>query len=825
MGPLIQSCGWHSGNLRFTLWEFRSLEVLFLRSLIMDLGPLIRTDGRIVPDVPADFPGSPQQRFAYMDTPVPSQYSVMQEYIRILIRRRWVALAGLVVIFGVFAINSLRSTRIYEASGSIAIAKTEPTFSLQGSQNPADYYDTSDLDTEAMILRSDLLALQVIHQLGFDKLPSFGGRPVSSSGPFSETTDDLQSDPTRTSHLLANFRGNLKVALVPNTRVIEIHFRSPDPELASKVVNTLMRTYVEQNFKTKYANTMQASDWLQQQLDELLIKVQTSQEKLVNYQKEHQILGIDEKQNIITAKLNELNQELTLAQADRMAREAAYQLVQSQDSDTAAAAFTTSGSPAAGGQSDSGLLDKLREQQANLKIQVAQLSTQFGSGYPKVAELNNQLKETDVQIQIEMKKVVGRVRGDYEASLNRENMLSAALEKQKDEANKLNESSITYSLLKRDMDTNRTLYEGLLEKLKEAGVSASLKSTNFRTVDVARVPTAPSEPNIRKDLTTGLGLGFAGGIVLAFLFESLDNTVRTPEQAHLISGLASLGMIPMGSRSVKLSGAKRHLSIDSSQEAVELIAQSRPQSQMSEAYRALRTSLLLSSIGAPPKVIVMTSALPQEGKTTTSINTAIVLAQKGSRVLLVDGDLRRPSIHKALGIPPRGGLSNLLTGSVSLRQAVISSQLLPTLFVLPAGTPPPNPAELLASANMRDMLAELRQQYDHIVIDSPPTLSVTDAVILSTYADTVVLVIRSGQTTKHALRRARDLLARVNARLSGVLLNAADLSSPEYYYYYGHGGKYGSRYYEQAEEERELADSKDLVPPETSRAKANSSSA
>ena len=203
----------------------------------MDLGPLIRTDGRIVPNVSADFPGEPRQQFAYMDTQVPSQYSVIQEYIRILIRRRWVALAGLVVIFGVFAINSLRSTRIYEASGSIAIAKTEPTFSLQGSQNPADYYDTSDLDTEALILRSDLLALQVIHQLGLDKLPAFGGRPVSSSGPFSETTDDLQSDPTRTSHLLANFRGNLKVALVPNTRVIEIHFRSPDPELASKVVN------------------------------------------------------------------------------------------------------------------------------------------------------------------------------------------------------------------------------------------------------------------------------------------------------------------------------------------------------------------------------------------------------------------------------------------------------------------------------------------------------------------------------------------------------------------------------------------------------------
>jgi succinoglycan biosynthesis transport protein ExoP len=216
---------------------------------------------------------------------------------------------------------------------------------------------------------------------------------------------------------------------------------------------------------------------------------------------------------------------------------------------------------------------------------------------------------------------------------------------------------------------------------------------------------------------------------------------------------------------------------------------------MAEAYRAMRTSLLLSSLGAPPKVILVTSALPQEGKTTTSINSAIVLAQKGSRVLLVDADLRRPGIHKALGLQLRSGLSNVLTGNASLQQAITRSALVPTLFVLPAGTPPPNPAELLSSTHMRELIAQLREQYDHIVIDTPPTLSVTDAVILSTCADSVVLVIRSGQTAKHALRRARDILIQVNAHVSGVLMNAADLHSAEYYYYYGYGKKYGNRYY------------------------------
>jgi capsular exopolysaccharide synthesis family protein len=216
---------------------------------------------------------------------------------------------------------------------------------------------------------------------------------------------------------------------------------------------------------------------------------------------------------------------------------------------------------------------------------------------------------------------------------------------------------------------------------------------------------------------------------------------------------------------------------------------------MAESYRALRTSLLLTSLGGPPKVILITSALPEEGKTTTSLNCAIVLAQRGTRVLLIDADLRRPSIHKTLGMGPRIGLSNVLTGSSTVEQAIVPSGVLANLFVLPAGTPPPNPAELLGSKNMKDILDQLREQYDHIIVDTPPTLSVTDAVIMSIWADRVVLVIRSGHTTKQALRRARDTLMQVNARVCGVLMNAVDLHSPDYYYYHEYRGKYGNGYY------------------------------
>jgi len=377
--------------------------------------------------------------------------------------------------------------------------------------------------------------------------------------------------------------------------------------------------------------------------------------------------------------------------------------------------------------------------------------------------------------------------------------LRAALEEQKQQDNKLNESAIEYSLLKRDFETNRTLYEGLLQKLKEAGVTAGLRSNNIREVDIARTPGAPAEPNIPRNLVFAFALGLSSGIGLAFLLEGLDNTVRTPEQAQAISGLPSLGMIPLGSKIGAEAGAKQGLVVASSKEPVELITQARPQSQMAESYRALRTSLLLMSLGAPPKIILITSALPREGKTTTSVNTAIVLAQKGTRVLLIDADLRRPSIHKALGMGPRVGLSNVLTGGATSQQATVRSPILPNLFILPAGTPPPNPAELMASQQMFDLLAELREQYDHIVIDTPPTLSVTDAVVLSTRSDAVVLVIRSSQTTKPALRRTRDILAQVNARVAGVLLNAVNLNSPDYSYYYEYQGKHGQRYYDEGQ--------------------------
>ncbi|MGH9529724.1 MAG: GumC family protein [Terriglobales bacterium] len=755
----------------------------------MSLGPIIQANGRLEREAPPAFPVTVNPRFAPYNSPhFVTQDSLLRSYSHVLVKRKWIVISCFLFIFSAVLIATLRSTPIYDAVGSIAVNRMDPiTLNLKDPENSGyDYSDPSDLDTEVRILHSDSLALQVMKQLNLYRQP--GAAPSSSL----ELTTDNQLDSDKTSQMIASFESNLSVILEPNTRIIDIHYRSPDKYLAARVVNALANAYVEQNFKTRFESTEQTSEWLSKQLIDLQLKVETSQEKLVKYQKDHNILGIDEKQNITTSKLDELNKELTEAESVRMEKESLYRLIQAGDSDSIAAAAniatTTTGSV-------SSLLQTLQAEHADLKIQIAKIGAQFGPAYPKLTELNDQMKEVDAQIEVEKKKVVERLRGDYLASLARENLLRTALDQQKQDANQLNESAIEYNFLKRDADTNRTLYENLLEKLKEAGVTAGLRSNNIRPVDMARVPTSPAEPNLFRNLSFASVLGLSTGILLAFVLEGLDNTVRTVEQAQAISMLPSLGIIPLGSRVAGHAGTGRKLTFAGNKESMELITKSRPQSQMAEAYRALRTSLLLTSVGAPPKVILVTSALPEEGKTTTSINCAIVLAQKGSRVLLIDSDLRRPSLHRTLGIVPKVGLSNVLTGSATLQQAVARSPLVPSLSVLPAGTPPPNPAELLASGKMGEVLEALREQYDHIVIDTPPTLPVTDAVVMATRADAVILVIRAGGTTKHALKQARDILLQVNARISGVLLNAVNLGSPDYYSYYGQMGKFSRSYY------------------------------
>jgi succinoglycan biosynthesis transport protein ExoP len=744
--------------------------------------------------------------FEIVESPAPQTYSSLYAYHladqhpllgywRLLKKRRWTILATFSIVLVLAGIATLRMTRLYQAESRIAIYPENSNMlglkDLESGMASADWDYNVALETQLSILRSDELALKVIDTLHLDSNPGFmGSYAVAQNASRAIRPANLGPDPRGLATMLGLFRGGLTVQVVPRTRVIEISYMHCDPQLAAEISNMLVKTFIEENFRTKYESTSQTADWLSKELSDLQMKVQTSEEKLVRYQKDKGIVGIDEKQNIVTAKLDELNKELTAAQTDRIQNEANYNLAVSGDPSV----FVK--------LSEGNLLEKLEAQQAELDTQYAQTTAQFGSSYPKVIELKSQLKQVRAAIAAEEKRLLARVHDEYMASAQREKLLTSVFDKQKQEANQLNESAIEYTSLKRDADSNRQLYQSLLQRLKEASVTAGLRSNNIRVVDVARVPIAPVKPNVPRNIALGFLLGLAGGIGLAFLQESLDTTVANLDELSTITALPALGTIPLQSSG---NGRRRHLksalSIADQPELAGPIVYAKPKSEAAESYRALRTSILLSSFGAPPKVILITSALPQEGKTTVSTNSALVLAQKGGRVLLVDADLRRPGIGKALGIKASAGLSTVLSGVDKIEDAIVPFPQLPDLQILPAGPIPPNPVELLGSSVMKDYLARWRNEYDHIIIDTPPCLSVTDSVVLSVEADRVILVARSGQTPKAALRRSSELLTQVNARVMGIVLNAFNMRSAEGYYY-NYGSKYASRYYQQTEEEK-----------------------
>lgn len=712
--------------------------------------------------------------------------SLLLETWHVVLKHRWVIVATAIIVTVLTALYTFHLTPLYEAVGRIAINRESGDvlgFKEAGDAAAAaneDWDYNVVLDTQVRILQSDSLALQVAHDLQLDQKTYFAGKRASEPRRNAATSAPL--DPKQESILLRNFRNSLQVTKVPRTRVVEIRFLGPDAQLSAQVVNQLINDYIEQNFRTKYESTMQTSNWLSKQLIDLQLKVETSQEDLVKYQKENEILGIDEKQNITTAKLNELNQQLTNAEADRIHKLALYELSK------------TSNAESLPGVSDNPVVQRLKEQQADLKTEYAQATTRFGSSFPKVQELKNQIAQVESALQAELGKGVERVRSEYLGSLARERMLGRALEKQKQEANRLNERAIQYNILKRDVETNRRLYDGLLQKMKEAGISAGLRSGNIRVLDAARVPARPARPNIPFNMAAAMILGLSLGLGLAFVMESLDHSIYYADEVPAVCGLVPLAVIPLaGGGNPNLLERYRRKSLPAlaalDSAPVALIAHQRPKSDMAESYRALRTSILLSSADSAPKVIMATSALPQEGKTTTSVNMAVVLAQGGGRVLLVESDMRRPGLAAMLGLRHNGGLSELLAGITTEQQAIVPFPEVPNLDVLLGGTAPPNPTELLGSPTMRNHLAGWRQRYDHVVLDTPPMLTVTDAVLLSPETDAVLLVVRAGQTTYPALRRARELLALVNARVVGVVMNGVDVRAGGYYSYnYYHSG-------------------------------------
>jgi len=690
---------------------------------------------------------------------------------RIVLNRKWTVISFALIVVALVLTASFLTPPKYDAVGQVVFHREggDKVLGFKGVDTSLldDPEDRAAIDTQIGIMQTDALAMQVINDLHLDKNSDFVGKAGRSAN------ED---------QLVASFHRNLKISKIKGTQLIRIQFQNINPRLAADVVNDLAKAYVDQYYRNQFQASTQISEFLSNQLKELQAKVEQSQQKLVQYQKETGIFGLDEKQNIVTAKLDDLNRALTGAEADRVQKEVDYRLASSGNPELLSRLGPDT------------LLTKLRAEQADLENQLAQASVELGPAHPRRTELSKQLDQVRHSVDAEISKIGQQITYEYQSALGRERMLRSALDTQKQAADNLNASAIEFNILKHEFETNRNLYEDLLQKQKEVGISSSLKSNNIWIVDPARPPKLPSEPNIPRNFALSLLSGAFGGMLLAFALTKMNEKISILEQAVRLSALPSLGVIPLhekGTSRVAAQLPKRsdsspfQLMADNGDTKPELVSLLDPMSLAAESYKALVTSVLLSQT-PPPAVILMTSALPGEGKTTVSTNLAIALARLHRRVLLVDADLRRPSVHRALGLDPQVGLGALLRNTTTFEDAAIRCTDISNLFILPAGpTKLPDDAELLAYG-FKDLVENWRLRFDHIIIDTPPVLAMTDAVCMSVEADSVILVVRSGHISKAEFLRAQDLLLKVNARLTGFVLNGADLISAGSRYYQGY---------------------------------------
>ena len=683
---------------------------------------------------------------------------------------------------------------VYEPQAGLEIDQPQAEeFSLRellSSQDTGQDYVT----TQVQILQSDDLALATIRTLGLDRNPEFVGRQALEkykSELNHQAPSAIQLTPLEY-RALQTFRKRLNVYQVRESRLVIVKFASYERFLATQVTNSLVALFIDRNYRTRFESTMQASDWLQGQLGDLRKRVEQSNQVLVEYQRANNIVDADEKQDLITQKVEELDRQLAQAQADRIQLETYLEMSKRGASDSVAQIRNQT------------LFQYLSQHISDTQMQLAQALAVYGKNNTSVKKLQNQLDELEEQLATERQRAIRQLQSDYNALLAREQLITKALGETKADITQTNEKMIQYKVLKQEALANSELYKTLQDRLKEAGISVGLKATNIRVVDPARVLEKPTRPNRVLNIMIGLILGALGGTIVAFLKEHFDNSIRTPDDIKELTGLSSLAMVPLVSsgngdgRRPSLPGVMaKMLAKTDTQPAANPSAKlfmEMPRSPQAEAVRNLYTSIMLSRPGQPPRVILVASPSPGEGKTTVGLNLAAVLAERG-KTCLVDADLRRATVARSLGLSQPVGLSNVLTGSAELGGVVRPLPFSPNLHLLPGGPIPPSPGELVGSEPMQEVVRNLREEYQFVVLDSPPVIMFADARVLSSLADGVVIVCRFGITTRQAIVRTVEMLTEVNAPILGLVLNAIDVSAPDYrYYHYGYGSRYGYYY-------------------------------
>ncbi len=687
----------------------------------------------------------------------------------ITLRKRRVVLIVLVaagLLFGFY--KAVTQIHLYESFGRIEVRSgASDEFKISAASYFGDDPQRK-MSTEEAILMSDTLLAKVARDLDLANDHDF----LHVKGPQPHRSMD---DPAVRQTVVGLLASGLHVAQVPKTDIIRISFLSLNPRLSADVVNKVIADYIQRSYETRFDSTQRVSAWLSSQLEDLKKKVEDSQQKMMDLQRKLGTVGFNTSQtaNQETSPLEDLAKAAGQAKLNRILAEARFRQISGLDPNTIEGASEIPGAP----QTE---LTTLRTELATARASYAEQTTTLGPNHPLVRAARARMEELAKEVNAEEKRLEQQAKLAFNLAQANENQTNAALEQQKTDAYKLRNDLVEYTIRQREFESSRTLYEGLLQKLATAGVDAGLESMEIDIVDPAVAPVGPIlKPVSTIVLSYGL-LGVVLGTVLAFVLESLDTGLRGVAEIESVMELPSLAIIPRWKR----AGPEQLAAMSTVARNINVLTQ--PKSQFTEAFRSLRTALLLSTPGGEPRMILCTSATPSEGKTTAASNLAVILAQRGTRVLLIDADLRRPNVHHRFGLNGKVGLSTILSGQTTLENSVQRVAEVPDLEILASGPVPPFPTEMLSSQTMTDLLQQAREQYAFVVLDSPPVLSVTDGVILSRKVDAVVLVVRHGKSSKNIVRRGRDLLVRSGATMAGIVLNAVDLNTPEYYGYYGY---------------------------------------